>query len=528
MTSRNHCDTRTSAAAAVLDRARGFRRDADMAEAHLLAEVLAWAELHVTSDPDAAETWGGSPVLLGGQGCPWIREFTITELATALHLSLPAGRALVAEVLELAFRLPRLWATVQSGGVQAWRARRVPRLTGTLSLEAASFVDSQVAGFAHRMGRAAIERLVEEAIGRHMPDLARKQRERAADRRHFTIHHGQVSFEGTCLVEGELDLVDALDLDAALGHIAGEMGALGNPLPLDQRRALAAGELARGQYSFFHDFNRAAPEVVEPVLVSQRTPSRVPTETTETASDTNTVTVAEAAVANPGPGRFGRRDLVLYAHLSADTLTGTGTGSPTNPEINPEAVVTLEGHGGALVTLGTLRDWLHITGTVTVTIRPIIDLNADLTSRGRFAPPLLREQVGLRERTCAAPYCTRPARHLDLDHLDPWTDPDTGGPPGETHPPDGPPGGPDTTAPPGKRNSQTRSDNLAALCRAPPPRQDPDRLVLRDAHPRRLLLDQPPRTPVPHLRRPDHRPQLSHCELSRARVALRSDAVHGG
>jgi len=114
-----------------------------MAEAHLLEEVLAWAELHVTSDPDTAETWGDTPVLLGGQGCPWIREFTIAELATALHLSLPAGRGLV---LELAFRLPRLWAKVQAGRVQAWRARRVARLTGTLSMEAASFVDSQVAG----------------------------------------------------------------------------------------------------------------------------------------------------------------------------------------------------------------------------------------------------------------------------------------------------------------------------------------------------------------------------------------------
>src|SRR5690348_2317933 len=445
----------TSAAAAVLDRARGFRRDADMAEAHLLAEVLAWAELHVTSDPDGAETWGDTPVLLGGEGCPWIREFTITELASALHLSLPAGRALVVEVLELAFRLPRLWAKVQSGRVQSWRARRIARLTAHLSMEAAGFVDAQVAGFAHRMGQAAVERLVEEAIGRHMPDLAKKQRVRAADRRHFTIDHGQVSFEGTCLVEGEIDLADALDLDAALGHIAGEMGALGNPLSLDQRRALAAGELARGQYSFFHDFDRAAPEVVEPVLVSQRTPSRVPAET---------VTVGQVTATNPGPGRFGRRDLTLYAHLSTDTLTrttqtadtGTGAGSPTNPEINPEAVVTLEGHGSTLVSLGTLREWLHITGTVNVTIRPVIDLNANLTSRGRFAPPVLREQVGLRERTCAAPYCTRPARHLDLDHLDPWKDPDTGGPPGKADPPG---------SPPGKRNSQTRSDNLAALCR---------------------------------------------------------------
>src|SRR5690348_2747018 len=276
MTSGNTNDTGTSDAAAVLDRARGHRHEADAAEAALLADVLAWAESHVTPDPDSAETWGDTPVLLGGQGCPWIREFTITELATALHLSLPAGRALVAEVLELAFRLPRLWAKVQAGRVQAWRARRVARLTGTLSMEAASFVDAQVAGFAHRMGQAAVERLVEEAIGRHMPDLAKRQREQASDRRHFTIDHGQVSFEGTCLIDGEVDLADALDLDAALGHIAGEFAALGNPLPLDQRRALAAGELARAQYSFRYDHDRAAPEIVESELVSQRTPARVP------------------------------------------------------------------------------------------------------------------------------------------------------------------------------------------------------------------------------------------------------------
>jgi len=89
--------------------------------------------------------------------------------------------------------------------------------------------------------------------------------------------------------------------------------------------------------------------------------------------------------------------------------------------------VTLEGHGGGLVTLETLREWLHISGNVQVSIRPVIDLNADLTSNGRYAPPSMREQVGLRDQTCAAPYCTRPARHLDLDHLDPWVDPEGDG-----------------------------------------------------------------------------------------------------
>jgi hypothetical protein len=347
------------------------------------------------------------------------------------------------------------------------------------------------------MGQTAVERLVEEAIGRHMPDLARKQREQAADRRHFTVHHDQVSFEGTCLIDAELDLADAVDLDAALGHIAEEFAALGNTLPLDQRRALAAGELARAQYSFFHDYNHAAPEVVEPELVGQRTPARVPAGTADapdTVTGAGTVTVGEVVAGNPDPGRFGRRDLVLYAHLSTDALTGmtqtsgttdtetidagvdtgadtgTGTGSP----VNPEAVVTLEGHGGGLITLETLREWLHISGNVNVSIRPVIDLNANLTSRARFAPPRIREQVGLRDRTCAAPYCTRPARHLDLDHLDPWKDHPIDHP-GETDPPGGPPGegGPpgntsetsQVSSRTGRSEPQTRSDNLAPLCR---------------------------------------------------------------
>src|SRR5690348_7313117 len=59
---------------------------------------------------------------------------------------------------------------------------------------------------------------------------------------------------------------------------------------------------------------------------------------------------------------------------------------------------------------------------------------------------------------------------------------------------------------------------------APPPGQDPDRLALRDAHPRRLLLDQPPRTAVPHLRRPDPRPELS-TQAERERPASTAEQV---
>ncbi|HEX7740770.1 MAG TPA: hypothetical protein VF426_14095, partial [Marmoricola sp.] len=247
-----------SAAGMVLASAREHRRVSQVAEAALLADVLAWCELHVTEDPDEGATWGDVPVHLGGDGCPWVREFTITELAAALGLSLPAARGLVSDVLEMAFRLPRLWARVHDGDVASWRARRIAAQTQTLTLEAAGFVDAQVAPFAEKLGAVAVERAVEDATIRFMPEVARAQREAAADGRRFDIDRQQVSFAGTSRIEGELDLADAVDLDHAIAAIAEELKTTYPDLSLDARRAMAAGQLARRQLGL-------PPSLVEPV-----------------------------------------------------------------------------------------------------------------------------------------------------------------------------------------------------------------------------------------------------------------------
>ena len=104
---------------------------------------------------------------------------------------------MVADSVELKYRLPRVWARVQSGDLEPWRARRIAQETLGLTREAAAFVDAQVAPFAHRIGIAALERLVAEAVARFMPDKAAEDAAKAADGRHFTIEHQQVSFDGT-------------------------------------------------------------------------------------------------------------------------------------------------------------------------------------------------------------------------------------------------------------------------------------------------------------------------------------------
>ena len=105
-----------------------------------------------------------------------------------------------------------------------------------------------LAPYAHRTGPGQTQRLVEEAIGRFMPEFAKERRDRAADGRHVDIDADQVSFAGTARVHGELDLADALDLEDAIRTGADELKTLGSTDPLDVRRAAALGVLARGQH----------------------------------------------------------------------------------------------------------------------------------------------------------------------------------------------------------------------------------------------------------------------------------------
>ncbi len=61
------------------------------------------------------------------------------------------------------------------------------------------------------------------------------------------IDHDQVSFAGTSLIWGEVDLADALDLDDVVAARAARLKDLGCTESLDVRRAIAVGELARHQ-----------------------------------------------------------------------------------------------------------------------------------------------------------------------------------------------------------------------------------------------------------------------------------------
>jgi hypothetical protein len=372
----------------VLAAVRSETAAAHRAEARKLQLAVDWAAMHsVDSIHQAATLWAPrlgfeeDAVPVAGPGAPLVAEFCVAEFAAAIGMPTEHGRLFLGEALELRYRLPRVWRRVTSGDLPAWRARRIARETICLSAEAAGYVDRHVGPVAHRIGPAQTQRLVEEAIARFMPETAEETRRRAADGRHFTVDHDQVSFAGTSLVHGELDLADALDLDAAVADRAAHLADLGCEESLDVRRSLALGELARRQLALDLDSL-----VVEEVA---QQPSR-------------------------NPRRSGvRRLIVLYLHLSEAAVTGAG--SPVGRVENTQSLVTAE----------QIRSWCgHPDAQVVV--KPVIDL-ADHVHVGAYeVPDRIAEPVALRDHSCVFPWCTRPARRLrpdqhscDCDHVVP-------------------------------------------------------------------------------------------------------------
>ena len=236
--------------AGLLAFAREQRAIADAAEVRLLQAAVGWAVMHPAESITEAATlversFGDTGIPVAGPGAPLVAEFAIAEYAAAVGLSTDAGRRYLGHAVELRYRLEGLWQQVLAGRLVAWKARRIAETTLTLSVEAAAYVDKHVAPVAHQIGTAQLDRLVVEAIARHMPEQAEADRRAAWDQTHVTVHYATVGIAGTCQVTGELDLADALDLDHALAADAKTQADLGSVQTLDQRRATALGNIAR-------------------------------------------------------------------------------------------------------------------------------------------------------------------------------------------------------------------------------------------------------------------------------------------
>ncbi|CUR59724.1 putative HNH endonuclease [metagenome] len=391
----------------VLASIRARKADEDRAAADQLDLAARWADLHPPESIHHAATFTvpgcehEEPI--AGEGAPLVAEFCVAELGAVLGMSTTSAKKLIGQALELRHRLPRLWAQVQAGVVPAWRARTVAETTihsvPALTMEAAAYVDAQVAAVAGRVGPAQLDRLVAEAIKRYElaapdPTADPEDGHLYIDPRHATLNDEDVDFGGTMHFDAVLGIADALDLGQAVSHDAELQKSLGSTESLDVRRSKALGNLARAQTAL--DLAGIGAD-----------PTKLPT----------------------------ARQVVIHAHFDAKAVgTTTVFGATGRME-----------EGQRLVLLEQVQGWCADTSTK-VTIKPVIDLNTELSAPGYEIPAWLREQIVLRDGTCIYPWCSRPARRADIDHIIEY-DHDA-----EAEGRDQP--GPTTTA------------NLAALCRS--------------------------------------------------------------
>ncbi len=266
----------TSSTAAVLTGLRDTQSEITHAEVRKLHLTLEWAKLNQVEPDDDVDYanhgfFGDQAIPVAGDGAPLVAEFAAMELAAALGKSTDAGTTYLGRVLELAYRLPRLFRLVEAGKLPVWRAFKIADHTMALPMAGAADVDRFLAPAAHCCSWAQVERLVEEALVRYDPETADAKRREAAESRHFDVHTDRVGFDGTVPIDGVVDLADALDLDAAVSKKAKQLADLGDTDPLNVRRAKAVGELARHQLALDYDTNTEAPTGRSVVLFAHLT-----------------------------------------------------------------------------------------------------------------------------------------------------------------------------------------------------------------------------------------------------------------
>ncbi|MGH3359753.1 MAG: HNH endonuclease signature motif containing protein, partial [Nocardioidaceae bacterium] len=208
---------------------------------------------------------------------------------------------------------------------------------------------------------------------------------------------------GLAAIDGLLSGEDGERLDQRLDQIVGWLRTLGDERGTGVLRAVAMGHLTEpDSLHLLHD---------QATRTRARNGGTEDTATGDENDDENGEgdeggeASADATVTSDAFQRGGghRRlpQTVVYLHL--DRTSGTWSMDGTGPISRAEA-----------------RD---IIGHTHVTLKPVIDLAANLTYTGYLAPPRLKEQTALQNAgLCTFPSCNRPARTADYDHLVDYAD----------------------------------------------------------------------------------------------------------
>ena len=389
-----------------LERAVGVKRSLATMEADQYLYLLEFLDERA-ADPVEVRMSGAERVHpYGGDGTPDIPEFAVCEVAAALGLANRTASRLVADMLDLRHRLPLLFQCLRHGDVEAWRVRNVAAGTRLLSMAHAAEVDVRLSK-AGRDGLPVVARMsrsrVDKVIAQYVcvdDDSADETRKRNLEDRHVRFGPGG---EGVEEINAIVSAAEGRRLDARVDEIAGWLGEVdaasgAEPRTKDVRRSVALvmlGEPAQvaDLEEQVHELRHGKPTDGD----DQPSGDDRPCDDDQPRGDDRPTTGEQPTRGDASAFRRPRLSAtVLYVHFDASSRSWS-----------------LDGHGP--ITRGEAEE---IVGHSQVTIKPVIDLAANISYTGYVAPSRLKEQTALANHGyCTFPHCTSSAWRGEYDHI---------------------------------------------------------------------------------------------------------------
>jgi hypothetical protein len=408
-------------------------------ECRMLQLACAWADAHyLDSGSTEYQPLIQRACAWGGEGTPEVSEYCAAELGALQGTGIAAARALIADALDLRYRLPRLWNRVLTGGVRAWQARKIAEQTRPLTWQACADVDHALSDFVDMMPWPRFAKILSAAILQADPAAAAERAERArATQDVFSFD----SEDGLKTIIAKAAAGDAIWFMATVNRIADLLAAEGDTDPIGARRARAIGILAQPAEALRlliehqHDPDQAAKSnepgetatAADPKKPNESAEPREPTksgEPTESGEPTDTVDDAmpepEAEEAAPEaeaddhqslsmtvpPGfeaKAARPRVVLHFHLAEAALrTGQAIVRPEN---------------GGPITLHQLMEFLG-RSRCQVRIQPVLNPTAIAAVDSYEIPAQLRAAVRALQVADVFPFGTCLSENMDLDHTE--------------------------------------------------------------------------------------------------------------
>ena len=391
-------------------------------ECRTLQLACAWADAHyLDSGSDEYQPLIQRACAWGGEGTPEVSEYCAAELGALHGTGIMAARALIADALDLRYRLPRLWHRVLTGGVRAWQARRIAEHTRPLSWEACADVDHALSDLVGMMPWPRFAKILSATILQADPALAAERAEQARTTQDVFSFD---SDDGLKTIIAKAAAGDAIWFLATINRIAEILAAEGDTDPIGTRRARAIGILAQPA------------EALRLLIEHQHDSTDHPAESTKPAEPDATHQDEDEHGCEPKgdpaaddhqslsttvpPGfnaHAARPRVVLHFHL-AEAALRTG-----------HAIVRPE--DGNPLTLDQLVEFLAHSGCQ-IRVQPVLDPTEVAPVDSYEIPAQLRAAVRALQVADVFPFGTCLSPNMDLDHTERYVSMDYGGPPGQT------------------------------------------------------------------------------------------------